>query len=164
MSAERELGTGPASAVSDVGLSRPFGALHVGMQVITRGRTLTETDLVTFATLTGDMHPQHMDAEWAADTPFGGRIVHGMLLLSYAVGLADFDPQWVVALRAIERVVFKRPGTVGDTIRVEASVRSLRAVSDHRGLVGLELAIANQRHLLVRARMSVLWRQQLGVG
>ena len=45
--------------------------------------------------LTGDFHPQHVDAEWAAESPFGERIAHGLLVLSYAAGLVPFDPERV---------------------------------------------------------------------
>ena len=48
--------------------------------------------------------------------PFGERIAHGMLVLSYAVGLVDFDPERIAALRRIREVVFKRPVAIGDTI------------------------------------------------
>jgi len=49
--------------------------------MITRGRTITEAGVVAFSALTGDHHPQHTDAQWAAETPFGGRVAHGMLVL-----------------------------------------------------------------------------------
>ena len=84
-----------------------------------------------FAGLTGDFHPQHADAEWAAASPFGERIAHGLLVLSLAAGLVDFDPEEVLALRRVRDVVFKRPVKLGDTIRVER--REGRAGADgHR--------------------------------
>ena len=43
-----------------------FDALEGGERFVTRGRTITESDIVQFAGLTGDMHPQHTDAAWAA--------------------------------------------------------------------------------------------------
>jgi len=49
--------------------------------MITRGRTITEAGVGAFSALTGDHHPQHTDAQWAAETPFGGRVAHGMLVL-----------------------------------------------------------------------------------
>ena len=58
-----------------------------------RGRTITEADLVSFAALTGDWHPQHADAEWADAGRFGERVAHGMLVLSYAVGLVRVRPR-----------------------------------------------------------------------
>jgi acyl dehydratase len=53
----------------------PFEALEMGQAFTTRGRTVTEADVVGFAALTGDWHPQHADAEWAAESPFGERVV-----------------------------------------------------------------------------------------
>ena len=81
----------------------PFEALELGQEFTTRGRTVTEADVVGFASLTGDWHPQHADAEWAASSPFGERIAHGMLVVSLAAGLVPFDPGRVVALRRVCR-------------------------------------------------------------
>ena len=73
-------------------LALDFDRLETGLAVTTRGRTITESDLVSFSALTGDWHPQHADADWAAEGPFGERVAHGMLVLSYAVGLLPIDP------------------------------------------------------------------------
>src|SRR2546423_12745667 len=62
-------------------LEADFDSLREGDRFVTRGRTVTESDLVGFATLTGDAHPQHTDAVWAASSPFGERIAHGLLVL-----------------------------------------------------------------------------------
>ena len=102
----------------------PFEALEEGVRFSTRGRTITESDVVAFAAQTGDWHPQHSDAEWAASSQFGERIAHGMLVLSYAVGLVPFDPDRVLALRRVADAVFKRPVRLGDTISVRGSVES----------------------------------------
>jgi 3-hydroxybutyryl-CoA dehydratase len=118
---------------------------------MTRGRTITEADIVAFATLTGDMHPQHTDRHWAADSPFGERIAHGMLVLSYAVGLVPVDPERILALRRVEDAVLKRPVRIGDTIRVEAK---LLRPDDGRGLETWEWRVLNQSDRLV-ARMVV---------
>jgi acyl dehydratase len=138
---------------------RWFDDLEIGDRAVTRGRTLTEADLVAFSGLTGDRHPQHVDAVWAAASPFGERIAHGMLLLSYAVGLAEFDPRRVVALRSVERCVFKRPGKIGDTMRADCVVTALTPIDDERGLVGLGLKIRSERDLLARAEVAVVWRR-----
>jgi 3-hydroxybutyryl-CoA dehydratase len=110
------------------------------------GRTITEADVVAFANLTGDHHPQHTDASWAAGGPFGERIAHGMLVLAYAVGLVDFDPERIVALRRIEDVVFKRPVRIGDTIRVDVA---LVRENDGRGIESYEWRVRNQDGKLV---------------
>jgi acyl dehydratase len=137
-----------------------FDQLEVGQEFQTRGRRVTEADVIAFATLTGDAHPQHTDAEWAARSPFGERIAHGMLILSCAVGLAPLDPERVLALRRVREVVFKRPVLLGDTIRLRGSVIELLAVSDEAGLVSCRWAIVNQREqLCARAEVEVLWRR-----
>jgi len=124
----------------------------------TRGRTITETDIVAFSALTGDHHPQHTDAEWAAGTPFGGRVAHGMLVLSYAVGLVPIDPDRVVALRRIEDAVFKRPVRIGDTIRVEAK---LARPDEGRGLEGWEWRVLNQKdELVARVKVEAVVRRE----
>ena len=68
-----------------------FDELDGGESFETAGRTVTESDLVSFSALTGDWHPQHADADWAAAGPFGERVAHGMLVLSYSLGLAPID-------------------------------------------------------------------------
>lgn len=83
-----------------------------------------------------------------------------MLLLAYAVGLASFDPRWAVALRSVDRCVFKRPGRVGDTMTVQCEVTSLEPIDDERGLVGIKLQIRGVRDLLALASVSVVWRRR----
>lgn len=140
--------------------SRDFDRLERGDSFRTRGRTITEADVVGFAALSGDWHPQHADAEWAKRSRFGGRLAHGMLVLSYAVGLAPIDPDRVVALRGLDGVVFKRPVRIGDTIHVEGRVEELRPLDPGLGVVAFLWKIVNQEGAAaVRARVSALWRR-----
>lgn len=142
--------------------SRPFDELSTGDRFSTRGRTVTEADVVAFAGLTGDFHPQHTDAEWAAATPFGGRIAHGLLVLSTAAGLVPFDPERVVALRRVRDAVFKRPVRLGDTIRVEGKVAEARPVDDAAGLVAVALTVTGARgQTVMRATVEVLWTRDV---
>ena len=142
-------------------LSREFDQLHPGERFATRGRTITEADLVSFAWLTGDFHPLHTDAEWAAESEFGGRIAHGMLLLSYCVGLVPLDPDRVLALRGFERVAFKRPVRIGDTIRVEGELESKQELDAAAGLVVFAWKVVNQRgEVVALAKVRVVWRRQ----
>jgi 3-hydroxybutyryl-CoA dehydratase len=142
-------------------LSRDFDRLEVGTSFRSRGRTITEADLVSFATLTGDFHPVHTDAEWAAESLFGSRIAHGALLLSYCVGLVPFDPEQVLALRGFDRVSFKRPVRIGDTIRVEGEVSSKQELDGATGLVVFSWKIVNQRSETVAlAKARVVWRRE----
>jgi 3-hydroxybutyryl-CoA dehydratase len=137
-----------------------FDRLEPGAKAVSRGRTITESDLVSFSALTGDWHPQHADAAWAADGQFGERIAHGMLVLSYAIGLLPIDPDRVVALRGIRSVVFKRPVPIGVTIRAEAEIASTRPLDPSHGLVELALRIRDaEGRLVARAAIDALWRR-----
>ena len=140
--------------------SRDFDALEAGDRFSSRGRTITEADVVGFAGLTGDFHPQHTDEEWARERRFGGRVAHGMLVLSYALGLVPFDPERIVALRRISDAVFKRPVALGDTIHVEGRIESAEAIDDEPGLVGSAWRVVNHRgELAARLRVEVVWRR-----
>jgi acyl dehydratase len=141
-------------------MARGFDELEEGAAVMTSGRTITEADLVSFSALTGDWHPQHADADWAGRSQFGERIAHGMLVLSYAVGLLPIDPERVTALRGLRSVVFKRPARIGTTIRAEAEVAALRPLDDEHGLVELALRVRDvDGRLLARATIEALWRR-----
>ena len=145
--------------------SRPFDELEAGDRFTTRGRTVTEADVVAFATLTGDFHPQHTDAEWSASKPFGERIAHGMLVLSYAAGLVPFDPERVVALRRVKDVVFKRPVRFGDTIKVHGRVADVREVDPAAGLVAVALDVKGaEARTVMRATVEVLWTRDTPAG
>ena len=126
-----------------------------------RARTITESDLVSFAAITGDWHPQHVDAEWAADSRFGERIAHGMLVLSYSIGLMGFDPDRVVALRGIDSLTFKRPIAIGETIRVEADVEDVRPIDEDHELIELRWRVlTGDDRLALRARVTIVHRSQ----
>jgi 3-hydroxybutyryl-CoA dehydratase len=140
--------------------SAPFEALEAGQAFTTRGRTVTEADVVGFAALTGDWHPQHADAVWAAESAFGERIAHGLLVVSLAAGLVPFDPDRVVALRRVADATFKRPVKLGDTLRVQGRVAELSALGEEAGLVAFAWSVVNQDERTVcRARVEVLWRR-----
>jgi 3-hydroxybutyryl-CoA dehydratase len=143
------------------GLHAPVAELEAGATFTSRGRTITEADLVSFSALSGDWHPQHADAAWAETSRFGERVAHGMLVLSYAVGLVGFDPERVVALRGLDDVVFKRPVKIGDTIRVEGRVDGVRPLDDEVALVDLVWRIVNQDGVTVaRAKVAAVWRRR----
>jgi 3-hydroxybutyryl-CoA dehydratase len=144
-----------ANALLEAGI----GELAQGTEFTTRGRTITEGDLTSFSALTGDWHPQHSDAEWAARSRFEGRVAHGMLVLSYALGLMPFDPERVIALRGLESATFKRPVAIGDTIRVRCKVEATRPLDDTTELVELAVRILNQdRRTVAVARVHAVCR------
>ncbi|MGJ3237830.1 MAG: MaoC/PaaZ C-terminal domain-containing protein [Anaerolineae bacterium] len=118
-----------------------------GTTLVTRGRTITEADLVNFAGLTGDYNPMHTDAEYCKSSFMGQRVAHGMLVMSYAVGQAyqlGILEKTVLAFRALE-VKFSSPVFIGDTIRVELEVAETRAAARlGGGTVDLKFRILNQ--------------------
>jgi acyl dehydratase len=137
-----------------------FDALTVGESYVTRGRTIGEADITAFATLTGDTHPQHTDAEWAAGSRFGERIAHGLLVISYASGLMPFDPERIVALRRVGDGVFKQPVKIGDTIHVEGRITGKTELDESHGLVETRWRVVNQRERLVAlTTVELVWRR-----
>ena len=110
----------------------------------TRARTVTETDIVNFASLTGDWYPLHTDVEFAKKSMFGERIAHGMLVLSIASALAPPYDLAFLAFYGIDRVRFTAPTKIGDTIHVEAEVVDTKDKGD-TGVVTLRSFVKNQR-------------------
>lgn len=126
---------------------------------VSPGRTITEADVVSFASLTGDWHPQHADAAWAASSPFGERVAHGALVLSYALGLLDFDPAEVAMLRGFRRVTFKRPVLIGDTIHAEVRLRGTTPIDECHVVVAAQMKIVNQHGRPVAVAVAeIVWR------
>ncbi len=132
-----------------------FEDYEVGERRTTPGRTITESDITAFAGLTGDWHPLHTDVTFAAKTPFGERIAHGMLVLSVgsALGLRlgqyEVLPQSFIAFYGMEDVRFTAPVRIGDTIHLEIEISGLDAKDDTRGVVTARNEILNQHDEVV---------------
>ena len=142
-------------------LAEPYERLEPGATYRTAGRTITETDLVSFSALTGDWHPAHSNAIAAAAGPFGERVAHGMLLLAYAIGQLPLGGGFALMLREVRQVVFKRPAPIGTTMHVDAVVGAKQPLDDETGLVDVNLAIvADDEALLARAGLRMLWRRE----
>ncbi len=132
---------------------------RVGESFATPDRTIAERDVEQFSVLTGDHHPQHLDAEWAAGRQFGQRIVHGMLVVSCAVGLLELDPERVVAMRSVRDLSFKRPVPVGGTIRVRGHVEEVKEAGRSLALATLAIEVLGSgNQVAVRGRMDTLVR------
>jgi acyl dehydratase len=127
-----------------------FEEFEVGQHIISTGRTITESDIVSFAGLSGDYNQIHTDAEFSKATPFGQRVAHGLLGLSIASGLAmrtGVLEGTVIAFREINNWKFSSPIYIGDTIHVELSIVETRSLSRlGGGAVIIELAVKNQRN------------------
>ena len=119
---------------------------------ISRTRTITETDIVNFAGLSGDFVELHMSETYAASGPFGRRIAHGTLVFSIAVGLGVQVSQiqdTVIAFYGVDRLRFTGPVFIGDTIHVGKKVISKELKEPGRGLVTFETSVLNQNNDLV---------------
>lgn len=136
-----------------------FDQLAVRQRFSTPARTITESDVMGFAARTGDLHPVHTDDVWARQSPFGERIAHGMLVVSYAIGLMRFPPEYAIALRAVRDIVFKRPVYIDETISVNGTIEGKCGLDDERGLVTLRANVCSPAGATYcRMRLDALWR------
>ena len=130
-----------------------FEEFTVGHKVTSLARTITETDVVNFAALTGDWNQLHTDAEFAKTTIFGQRVAHGLLILSIASGLIGrlgVIEGTAEAFREL-RWKFRGPVFIGDTIHVTATVTETRPLPRlGNGMVTLEVSVINQRGEVVQ--------------
>jgi acyl dehydratase len=126
----------------------------VGDRFVTPARTVTEADVVMFAALSGDYNRLHTDAEYAAQGPFGERIAHGLLGLSFVIGLSyrtEIDPDGAVAFLGLSWK-FSRPIKLGDTIHAIIDIASLRPTSTpDRGIIVQSTQLLNQRGEIVQS-------------
>ena len=109
-----------------------FEEFEVGQKVTTVGRTVSESDIFSFAGLSGDFNQIHTDADFSKDAPFGQRVAHGLLGLSIASGLimrTGILEGTVIAFREINNWKFINPIFIGDTIHVETEVIETKALA-----------------------------------
>jgi 3-hydroxybutyryl-CoA dehydratase len=108
-----------------------FEEFAVGQRIVTPARTVTESDVVNFAGLSGDFNQIHTDAEFTKSTAFGQRIAHGLLVIAIASGLAmrtGVLEGTVLAFREIREWKFSRPVFIGDTVHVVMEVTETKAL------------------------------------
>ncbi len=129
-----------------------FYDIEEGDTSVTPGRTITEADIVNFAGVSGDFNHLHLDEERMSESMFGERIAHGMLVLSAATGLiwqtrSKAERESVVAFYGLDKLRFRAPVYVGDTIHVEGEVIETQEKEDGpgNGTVRYALEIKSQR-------------------
>jgi acyl dehydratase len=123
-----------------------FDDLELGQEWLSPSRTITESDIVSFAGFSGDYNPMHVDHEYAKTTPFRRPIAHGFGVFSIASGLGvQIPPVRTVALLAVQSWKFLNPVFAGDTITVKTRVsqKTVRG-RGRRGEVVWYRAIYNQ--------------------
>ena len=134
------------------------------------GRTVTETDNLLFSTLSMNPQPLHLDAEFAAKSPFGRILVNSLFTLSTLIGLSVRDTTLgtTIGNLGFERVEFPNPVFIGDTLYAETQVierRESKSKPD-RGIVTFEHRARNQRGELVARclRQAMMLRRPAGAG
>ncbi len=124
-----------------------FEDLMVGYAIETPGRTITETDIVNFAALSGDHNPLHTNAVFAERGPFGARIAHGLLGLAVTSGLIARLGLFEDSVIAFHEMAckFRQPIFIGDTVRARAVVVSSKPVPRlGGGRIDLDVKLYNQ--------------------
>jgi len=138
-----------------------FEDFAVGQALVTAGRTISESDVVNFAGLSGDYNQIHTDARFSEGTPYGQRIAHGLLGLSVASGLlmrTGVLEGTVMAFREVLEWKFIKPILLGDTIHAEVDVRETKALPRiGAGSVVIGLQVKNQKaETVMKGIFSVL--------
>ena len=128
-------------------------------------RTVTETDNLLFCAITHNPQPLHLDAEFAAGTEFGQRLVNSLFTHGLVVGasVADTTLGTTIANLGFEETTFPTPVFLGDTLRVETEVVAARASNSRpdAGIVTFEHRALNQSDELVcRSRRNALMRRR----
>jgi len=129
-----------------------FDDLVLGEEWDSPARTVTETDVVLFAGLSGDFNPLHSNHELSKTGPFGRPVAHGLLGLAVATGLITHAPRIdTLAFLAILEWRFLAPINFGDTIRVISRVEDLQSqAKGRRGIVTWHRRVLNQDSITVQ--------------
>lgn len=126
---------------------------EVGESVISAGRTITESDIMTFAGLSGDFNQLHTNKVYAEKNLYGKRIAHGLLILSVVSGLAarlGFSEGTALALTNISWKI-RAPVMIGDTIQAAFTVKRKKKVSQMGGgFVEFDVKVKNQKGEVVQ--------------
>ena len=109
-------------------------------------KTITESDIVNYAGITGDFNPVHMDAEYAKESLFKERIAHGMLVSGFISAVLGTQLPGPNAIYLGQELSFKAPVKIGDTVTAEATVLEKR---DEKRIIKLKTTVTNQRGEIV---------------
>lgn len=138
-----------------------FEEFKVGEKIATGSRTVSEDDIMTFASLTGDNNRIHTDAEFSKAGPFGQRVAHGLLGLSLTLGLAwktGILDGTVLAFREINEWKFIKPVFIGDALRADLNIIETKALPRiGGGSVVLEAELKNQKdEVCMKGKLTIL--------
>lgn len=147
-----------ASKHSDRGLY--YEDFVVGDVFVTGKRTITSTDIVNFACLSGDFNDVHTNHEYCKQTPFGEPIAHGPLVYAIMGGLhyaSGINQGTLLAMLQVDKWRMHAPVRHGDTLHSVSTVTSKRESSDPgRGIVTFAREFKNQRDEVVQSLETTL--------
>ncbi len=128
---------------------RYFDDFEVGQEFVSPARTITQTDIVNFACLSGDFNPPHVDHEYCREQPYGEPIAHGPLIFAIAAGLLcqmGLNDGTVIAMLGVDKWRVHAPVKHGDTIHVVQTVIEKKPTSKpYQGIVTFLREVKNQR-------------------
>lgn len=128
-----------------------FERIQLGERHVSSRIAITESHIVTFAGLTGDFNPLHMDEVAARENGYGQRIAHGMLGHAVSTGLRSGIDDWDIVAFLETRRRFVAPILAGDSVRYEAEVLELRpSRSKPFGVVKVSMQLRNQDGVTVQ--------------
>lgn len=111
-------------------------------------KTVTETDVVLYAGITGDFNPMHVNAVEAAKSSFGGRIAHGMLSAGFISAAIAHGVPGPGAVYLSQSLAFRHPVRVGDTVTARVEVLEVKPRTRR---VRLATIVRNQEGTIVIA-------------
>ncbi len=114
-----------------------------GIELRDLRREISQENINLYAEASKDFNPIHIDEEFAKNTPLGGTIAHGMLILAYASQMmaSNFGRDWLTTGKL--NVRFKNPAHPGDTVTISGRVRKLHT-QDERTSVKCDFLCQNQ--------------------
>jgi acyl dehydratase len=141
-------------------ITQPYNELVIGQKSRSRGRTLTETDVVNFCGLTGNWLELHSNAEFAKQTLYGQRLVQGGLVFVISNALLGFDSALIEAFYGVDKLRFLKPTFINDTVHAHTELIRLKEKGDKHGVATLLLTTINQRgETVLSCEFSLLVRK-----
>ncbi len=128
-----------------------FDDVEVGQKWLSPARTLTQGDVVNFASMTGDFNPLHVDHEYAAKSIYRKPIAHGLLGLSWVAGLGSASPLMrTLAFTSVKQWEFLLPIYFGDTVHVVTRCLVKKRKGKKSGQIVWERQLVNQKDQVVQ--------------
>ncbi len=141
--------------------------MEVGMTAV-YAKTITDADIVMFAGISGDTNPVHLDANFADQTVFNGRIAHGMLSASFISTVLGTRLPGPGCIYLSQSLKFRAPVKAGDTVTARVTVKDVnpdnkRITLDTICTVGDRVVVDGEALLMVSRRAEVLTDSEVPV-